>query len=374
MMMANGSTTRHGGRDVNRRVQVAFVEPFFAGSHAAFAEALFSGVDVDWRRLTLPGRHWKWRMRGSAAFFASSPELDGADVVLASSYVPLAELVGLRPALAQVPRVLYFHENQLTYPNQTDAPRDHHFGFTQLVSCLAATECWFNSAYNLRSFLDAGRALLARMPDAVPPGFVERIEARASVMPVPLELPSAPVAPPEPGPPLVLWNHRWEHDKDPWTFFAGLEAVAARGVDFALAVAGPRHGRWPDVFDEAAERFADRLVHFGPADRATYESLLHRADLAVSTAQHEFFGIAMLEATHFGACPLVPDDLAYAELFGPEFRYARDGFVDALAARLTQPRPLRADRRSITAPFGAPLIARYQEALERLAACHVPNR
>lgn len=357
-----------------RRPVVTFVEPYFAGSHAAFAEALAAGVDVTWRRLTLPGRHWKWRMRGSAAYFASSDAFTGADVIFASSYVPLAELVGLRPKLSAIPRVLYFHENQLTYPNQSDAPRDHHFGFTQLVSCLAATEVWFNSEHNRRAFLDAGRALLARMPDAVPPEFVDRIEARSSVMPVPLELSSAPVAPPEPGPPLVLWNHRWEHDKDPWTFFAGLEAVAERGVAFSLAVAGPRHARWPEVFDEAERTFARHIVHFGPADRATYEALLDRADLVVSTARHEFFGVAVLEAVHHGACPLVPDDLAYVEHFEPAYRYPREGFEEALVARLTQPAPLRADRRAITEPYGAPLLARYQARLEALAGCQASER
>ncbi len=356
---------------MSARPRVALVEPYLAGSHAAFAETLTEHVDVDWRNLTLPGRHWKWRMRGSAAYFAARDEgaFDDVDVVLATSYVPLAELVGLRPELARVARVLYFHENQLAYPNREERERDHHFGFTQLVSCLAATECWFNSDYNLRSFLDAGRVLLKRMPDAVPPDFIEAIEARSSVMPVPLLLPSTAIAASDGGPPLVLWNHRWEHDKDPDAFFAALEAVEARGIAFRLAVAGERHQRWPAAFDRAAERFADRLVHLGPAPRADYEALLARADLVVSTARHEFFGVAVLEATHAGACPLVPDDLAYVERFPAEYRYAREDLVDALAARLTQSEPLRADRRAITRPLGAPTIERYGERLASLA-CH----
>lgn len=349
-------------------VRVAFVEPYFAGSHAAFAETLFAHVDVDWRPLTLPGRHWKWRMRGSAAYFAAHDDgvFEDVDVLFATSYLPLAELVGLRPELARVPRVLYFHENQLTYPNQADDARDHHFGFTQLVSCLAATECWFNSDYNRRAFLDAGRTLLDRMPDAVPPSFVDAIEAKSSVMPVPLVLPSAPIESGHDGPPLVLWNHRWEHDKDPDTFFAALDALAERGVPFRLAVAGTRHSRWPEVFDRAEARFAERLVHFGPADRTTYERLLHSADLVVSTAQHEFFGVAVLEATHFGVCPLVPDDLAYVERFPEAYRYARGDLPRALEARLTQRKPLRADRRAITAPLGAETIERYRRRLAAL--------
>ena len=349
-------------------MRIVYLEPFEGGSHAAFTERLTEGVAADWCRLTLPGRHWKWRMRGSAAYFAQAHlrSFDGADLLFASSYVPLAELVGLVPALRDTPRVLYFHENQLTYPNREARARDHHFGFTQLVSALAAHECWFNSDFNRTSFLEAGAALLARMPDAHPPGFVEAIAAKSRVMPVLIRTPPWVEVEPDGGAPIVLWNHRWEHDKDPETFFEALEIVAARGVPFRLAVAGTRNTSAPPVFERARHALRDHLVHFGPADRATYEQLLRRADLAVSTARHEFFGIAMLEATHFGACPLVPDDLAYPELFDAQYRYPRGALVEALVARLTQRAPLRADRRAITAPFGPPLARRYAAELDRV--------
>ena len=125
-------------------MRILYVEPFESGSHASFTRVLTQAAGVQWTMLTLPGRHWKWRMRGVAPWAAleHGPVLAGAyDLLLASSYVPLAELVGLAPALARLPRILYFHENQLTYPSRggsRDAERDHHFGFTQLVSALAA--------------------------------------------------------------------------------------------------------------------------------------------------------------------------------------------------------------------------------------------
>lgn len=342
-------------------MRILYLEPFHGGSHAAFTKTLTENIDAEWRVLTLPGRHWKWRMRVAAPYFALEHRdalTAPTDLLFASSYVALAELYGLVPALKDVPSILYFHENQLTYPNRHDEARDHHFGFTQLVSALAATACWFNSAYNRDGFLNAARALLDRMPDAVPTGMVDQVEAKSRIMPVPLVLPE--VAPhPTGDPPLVLWNHRWEHDKDPEAFFDAIGELAERGARFELAVCGKQYKRSPPIFEEARKRFADRIVHFGEADRETYEALLARADVVVSTARHEYFGIAVLEATHFGAYPLVPDDLAYPEIFADEHRYPRGRLAEALGAVLAR-NDLAGDRSAITARFGQPLLDEYK--------------
>ena len=73
---------------------------------------------------------------------------------------------------------------------------------------------------------------------------------------------------------------------------------------------------------------------------------------------NEFFGLAMVEACYAGATPLVPDRLAYPELYGPEYRYAG---ADELVARLRgliQHRP---------APYGARGLAE-RFTFERLVA------
>lgn len=381
-------------------MRILYVEPFESGSHASFTRVLTQGLDAQWTLLTLPGRHWKWRMRGVAPWAALEHEqvLAGAyDLVLASSYVPLAELLGLAPALGRVPRVLYFHENQLTYPQQAGpqqagpqqagpqqagggGERDHHFGFTQLVSALAATRCMFNSAYNRDGFCRAGRELLARMPDAVPAGWIERIEARSEVLAVPVALPDeAPrpeVARDDPQRrrgPVILWNHRWEHDKAPEVFFGALRRLCAREVPFRVAVCGQRFARVPPVFEQARQWLGERVVHWGYCPtRAEYQAVLSRAQLAVSTARHEFFGVAMIEATHAGAEPLVPDRLAYPEVFPAQYRYSdEDALVERLEHRCrawVEGAPLRADRRALTEPYRAQnLVPRYAERFAALA-------
>lgn len=365
-------------------MRVLYIEPFEGGSHAAFSRALSAAPGVTWTRLTLPGRHWKWRMRGSAAFFASSHRdvLRGEfDLVFASSFLPLAELVGLVPELAGVPSLLYFHENQLAYPWRTEpGERDYHFAFTQIVSALAATRCVFNSAYNRDSFMREGAKLLARMPDARLSQWAQTIGARSQVLGVPLEL--ADVAPVLAASetkrrargPLILWNHRWEHDKNPDAFFAALDVLCAQDVPFELAVCGERYRRCPAVFEQLPERFAHRLVHLGYAeDRGAYEDLLRRADLVVSSANHEFFGVSVLEATHFGARPVVPNRLAYPELFPETYRYEDDAqLAEHLAQRCAEycaGQPMRQDRRELTRPLlAAQLLPRYVALFKELQA------
>ncbi|MBV1858385.1 MAG: DUF3524 domain-containing protein [Nannocystaceae bacterium] len=287
--------------------------------------------------------------------------------------MPLAELIGLAPALQGVPRVLYFHENQLAFPTQGPAQsRDHHFGFTQLVSALAADRCVFNSAFNRDSFLDAAEALLRRMPDAVPNGWVERIRELSSVLGVPLPLSTTPVtdALAHPDGPLLLWNHRWEHDKNPQTCLHGLVKLASQGVPFRVAVCGQRFSRVPSVFDETQPALQARAVQWGPADASSYQGLLERADVVLSTAHHEFFGVSVMEAVHHGARPLVPDRLAYQELWPEEFRYGDDdAFVPALRDVLGSGVALRADRRHLTNPFSAPkLIPRFEALFDELVS------
>jgi glycosyltransferase involved in cell wall biosynthesis len=251
--------------------------------------------------------------------------------------------------------------------------RDLHYGVTQMMSCLAATQCWFNSRYNLDSFIDAARRLLASMPDAKCPDWVERIEARSRVMPLPLELPTLPArARRKEGRPLVVWNHRWEYDKAPERLFAGVDAALDAGLALRLAVVGERFKKVPACFAEAKARFEDHplieLEAWGFLEsRADYWELLGRADLVVSTAKHEFFGISMMEAAHAGADLLVPDDLAYVELFPDACRYPPEAFGQALCDWLRdRDRPASANA-GLAAPYAEQrVLPSYRAALNEL--------
>lgn len=55
-------------------------------------------------------------------------------VLFSSSVLNLCELVALRPDLARLKKVLYFHENQLVYPVRKDQERDFQYGYNQVLS------------------------------------------------------------------------------------------------------------------------------------------------------------------------------------------------------------------------------------------------
>jgi glycosyltransferase involved in cell wall biosynthesis len=114
--------------------------------------------------------------------------------------------------------------------------------------------------------------------------------------------------------PLILWNQRWEYDKSPETFFRALHALAEEGLNFQVALAGKNHRQTAPEFEAAREQLGDRVIHFGYANEPQYQALLHQADVVISTAIHEFFGVAVVEAMYCGCFPVPPQRMAYPEL------------------------------------------------------------
>ncbi len=322
-------------------MRVLALEPYYGGSHRAFLDSWIAGSRHHWTLLTLPAHHWKWRMRHGAITFAGEVARrlaagEGWDLLLASDMLDLAQFRGLAPpAVHALPPVAYFHENQLTYPVRVEKERDLHFGLTNLSTALAAGEVWFNSAFHRDELLGAIPGVLRHMPDHQPFAAVDLVRGRSHVHPQGIE-PMPARGARRPGPLRVLWAARWEFDKDPDTFFEALDRLHAAGVEFRLSVLGERFRRAPEVFARARESFAERIDRWGYLERrADYVAALGDADVAVSTARHEFFGVGMVEAIAAGCFPLVPRRLAYPEILaGVGDACFHDGSAGHLAARL----------------------------------------
>jgi glycosyltransferase involved in cell wall biosynthesis len=252
----------------------------------------------------------------------------------------LAEFLGLAPAsVRNLPTVAYFHENQLTYPNRFESERDYQFAVTNLTTALSASSVWFNSAFHRDSFLNALAGFLKKMPDYQPMHVLETITEKASVF-----HPGIPNIRPrtdrKPGPLRILWAARWEHDKKPETFFEALGILKAKVDNFRISVIGEQFRQTPEVFESARKLFEAHIDCWGyRQSRGEYESILAQADVIVSTAEHEFFGISVVEAIAAGAYPLLPKRLAYPEILeldkDPDNeRFFYDGSPSDLARRL----------------------------------------
>jgi glycosyltransferase involved in cell wall biosynthesis len=338
-------------------MRILALEPYFGGSHRAFLEGWMARSRHEWTLLSLPATKWKWRMRHAAVTFARQTAecpagVAGWDLVFCSDMLNLAEFLGLvREPVSVLPRLCYFHENQLTYPVQHVREYDYHFAFSNMMTALAATRVWFNSAFHRESFLSELRRFLGRMPDHQPLEAVEAIRRRSCVRPPGIDA-VPPRGPRPPGPLRILWAARWEYDKQPELFFRALGLAADRGLRFELSVIGGREGRVHPapaanadlraVLEAARQRFADRIAHWGYVPgRDAYLRVLGRADVVVSTAAHEFFGIGIVEAVASGAFPLVPRRLAYPEVLAgtddpDRASFFYDGDARDLAGKLVE--------------------------------------
>ncbi len=363
--MADMSADRNG-------LRVLAFEGFYAASHRAFLDGLAAHSRHQWTLLTLPGSKWRQRMlRGAVRLAGKTAELDGEHhVIFATDMLDLADLAGQLPAaLRELPRALYFHENQLTYPLRPGAERDLELCLINVRSALAAGLVVFNSEFHRRDFLGAVPGLPGSGPDAAETALT--IQKRSAVAHPGIDVEGI-AAPGRRGPLRVLWNHRWEYDKCPEVFFAALASLARRGADFRVIVCGEQFRTWPEAFERGRGELGERVEHFGyAASQEDYRALLGRADVEVSTAAQESFGIAVLEACAAGCMPLLPGRLSYPELIPEalhdECIYAdQDDLVERLAALAADPgraRARRDDWRAVAERFAWPKQAALMDSL-----------
>ncbi|KAM8856389.1 tRNA-queuosine alpha-mannosyltransferase isoform 3-T3 [Spinachia spinachia] len=329
--------------------RVLLVEPFYGGSHKQLIDLLqqnISGCSV----FTLPAKKWHWRARTAALHFSQTlPTCPSHRVLFSSSVLNLCELVALRPDLARLKKVLYFHENQLVYPVRKDQERDFQYGYNQVLSCLVSDVVVFNSAFNMDSFLSSLSSFMKKIPDHRPRDLDQLIRPKCVVLYYPIQFPDvssgefpssgnqqedpqqsrtdqSPVSKADPGdqmkPLHIVWPHRWEHDKNPELFFSTMMKLKEKEVDFNLSVLGETFSEVPGIFSEAKLRLDPHVLNWGFLSRGDYLKVLLQADVVVSTASHEFFGVAMLEAVHCGCYPLCPKALVYPEIFPGEYLYS----------------------------------------------------
>ena len=229
-------------------MKILIVEPFYTGSHKVWAEGYANISSHKVEIISLPGRFWKWRMHGGAITLAKRfNKLNfEPDLILATDMLNLPVFQSL--VKPNCPVAIYFHENQFTYPwspNDTDVElqRDKHYGFINYSSALSADHVYFNSQFHMDSFFIGLENFLKQFPDYREIQNIECIRGKSSVLYLGMDLKKFDeykIEKQASDPPLILWNHRWEHDKNPETFFNALEKLSKIGAKFQLA------GLFPD--------------------------------------------------------------------------------------------------------------------------------
>jgi glycosyltransferase involved in cell wall biosynthesis len=302
-------------------VNIIFVESFYGGSHKSFLDGLLKYSRHNITPITLPSRFWKWRLRSAALHIAEEygEALRQADLIIATDLINLADLKAL--SRFACPSILFLHENQLTYPTPEGEKPELNFGFTNLVSALAADRCLFNSRYHFQEFDYALKHFINDIPEFAPEMAHQQVMSKSQVIYMGIDFSEFRRRPVLNNPkPIILWNHRWEFDKQPGVFFKQMYKLAEEGLDFELLLLGENFQVHPKEFIEAREKLGPRIRQFGYAESPyDYSRFLALADIVVSTAIQENFGFAVIEAMHCHTLPLLPNRLSYPEILPEKF-------------------------------------------------------
>ena len=305
-------------------MNILLIEPYYTGSHKQWADGYKRYSRHNIKILSLKGQFWKWRMHGGAVTLAR--EFNDMqwrpDLILATDMLDLSTFLSLtRNRSNGIPTAIYFHENQLSYPwspsdRDLQNNRDTHYGFINYSSALVADKVLFNSKFHMRSFLDALHPFLKQFPDHQELESIEDIRDRSEVLYLGMDLKLFDGhKTSHEGDPLIVWNHRWEYDKNPESFFKVLEQIKNDGIDYGLVVLGENFSQSPTVFEQSKNTLKDNIIHWGYVESfEVYAEWLWKADILPVTSNQEFFGASVMEAIYCDTWPILPNRLTYPEL------------------------------------------------------------
>lgn len=305
--------------------------PYYTGSHKYWADNLIRFSSHDIKLLSMSGRHWKWRMQGSAIHLAKETNLLNWDpeLIICSTMMDVSLYRSLLRR-KNVPIIYYMHENQLTYPfskNDKRKKEEFHYGFINYKSCLSSDLIFFNSHYHQVEFMTALKSLLKRLPDYKSLDTIEDIKLKSKVLGVGIDLSAIDQVVTQynierkmTSCPTLLWNHRWESDKNPLLFLKLCDYLAFNEINFKLILLGKDvDDSTVDIHKEIAIKYSDKIVHDGYVDNYyEYIALLYQSNLLPVTNHQDFYGLSVLEAIYCGVTPILPSLKVYDEHLSEE--------------------------------------------------------
>ena len=371
-------------------MRILLLSAYDAHSHRRWRQILRAEfADFEWHTLTLPPRYFSWRIRGNSLSWSQNEKKilsSPYDLLIATSMTDLATLRGLVPQLCNLPTLLYFHENQFAYPANQSPYGMVEAQMVSIYSALAADQLAFNSNYNLQSFLQGVSELFSKLPDHVPRGVVDQLKKKSQVIPVPILPHASFVSRTNNHEKLsIVWNHRWEYDKGPKRLLNLVNVLKKlNNRKYHLHIVGQQFRTLPKEFEhikkviQCSQNLS--LGYWGfVKSEVDYKMILSACDVVLSTALHDFQGLSVLDAVAVGCIPVVPDRLAYQELFEQDYRYDVDEDkleveANSAAVKLEIIAELKSKKQLLSVPsveFLSPdvLSNKYRLCFENLIKC-----
>ena len=310
-------------------MNILYVEPYYSGSHKTWIDSYKEYSKNNIEIISLPGKKWKWRMHGGAVSLGNQfNELNQRfDLIICSDMLNLPVFKSLCNKNIQNSKfAMYFHENQLSYPwspNDKDIQekRDYHYAFINYTSSLISDYNFFNSSYHFNSYIKELKKYLKKMPDFRNINSIDEIADKSDVLYIGCDLKNIyeKFSNKEKKDPIILWNHRWEYDKNPELFFRTLFKIKEKNIKFSLIIVGKKYSQYPQIFDEANIKLKDEIIFNGYCEsRQEYISKIRQSNILPVTSNQDFFGISIMEAICAGNYPVLPERLTYPELFDIE--------------------------------------------------------
>ena len=315
-------------------MKILIIEPYFTGSHKSWLNGFKKNSSHSIKIISMKGQFWKWRMHGGAITLAQKFNSTNymPDLIIATDMLDLSTFISLtRKKSSGIPIVLYFHENQITYPwSKTDRDvlgnRDKHYGFINYSSALSADYILFNSKFHMNSFLGELPRFLKQFPDYNEIETVDTIKNKSQVLYLGIDLKALDkikLEKMEKGTPIILWNHRWEYDKNPELFFSVLKNIYSSNINFSLVVVGKNFSNSPSVFNEAKKYLSEKIIKWGYVkSKKEYAKWLGQSDILPVTSNQEFFGASVMESIYCNTWPILPNRLTYPELLPKELHHS----------------------------------------------------
>lgn len=318
-------------------MKVLFIEPYDGGSHKLFLDQLlsqFQNKGIECNSITLAPKKWRWRFL-SAHFYLAEIVNDRfshapPEIIICSSLMDTASFKALlKPVFHHSSIVTFFHENQLAYPiyGNADNKKDQEklkkytYPLVHLNQILSSDALLFNSKFNFDSLFQGLEKFIQSMPDARPYKSFEDAKKKCFItgLGVQISRKSNELLDWEKRPQRILWNHRWEYDKNPQEFISLFYKLIKTHPHLELDLLGDnRKGQYSETFLKLKKMFPSHIKTFGGLnDREKYIKQLGYSRLLPVTSNHEFFGLSVIDAITNGVIPLLPNRLSYPELIAP---------------------------------------------------------